>query len=373
MATATPTMASEFSGVGNCSSHLADLPPSAARTVEGTKRQAVGMGGTQDPTRCSLSVQTRRAAPRHGAFPHGQMSPMSNLTDAPWPAPREAAGGARTAFVLGGGGALGAHEVGMLQALFSAGVKPDLVVGASVGAINGAVVAADPTQRAVEELTGLWTGLGRAGVFSGSLWERIGTIARSGTHVYPAEPLRRLLAEHLPADRMEDLSLPFQCVAAGIELAAERWFSKGPLVDAVVASCSVPGLLPPVRIGGEHFVDGGLVNSIPVGRAVSLGAKNVYVLQVGRIETPLSPPRYPWQVAMVCFEIARRHQFARDMADLPRDVTVHVLPSGASSDEWAPARQLRHRDFARTAERIGRAYEASARYLEDVADGGALC
>ncbi|MCA1223931.1 patatin-like phospholipase family protein, partial [Streptomyces sp. 8L] len=272
------------------------------------------------------------------------------------------------AFILGAGGALGAHEVGMLQALFAAGITPDLVVGTSVGAINGAAVAADPTPHAVERLTDLWTGLGRAGVFSGSLADRFATVVRSGgTHLYSAEPLRGLLAEHLPVDRIEDLRLPFQCVAAGIEDAAEHWFAEGPLADAVLASCSVPGLLPPTRIGEGHYIDGGLVNSIPVGRAVALGARTVYVLQVGRVEAPLSPPRYPWQVAMVSFEIARRHRFARDMADLPEDVTVHVLPSGAAAREWTSASRLRHRDFARTSERIERAYEASARYLQSAA------
>jgi NTE family protein len=279
------------------------------------------------------------------------------------------------AFVLGGGGALGAHEVGMMQALLESGVRPDLVVGTSVGAINGAALAADPSLRAVKRLTDLWTGLGRAGVFAGSLWERLGTVARSGTHLYTAEPLRRLLMEHLPVDRMEDLALPFQCVAAGIERAAEHWFESGPLVEAVLASCSVPGLLPPVDIDGHHYIDGGLVNSIPVGRALALGARTVYVLQVGRIETPLRPPRYPWQVAMVSFEIARRHQFARDMADLADDVTVHVLPSGAEAREWSVGRQLRHRDFTRTSERIERAYEASSRYLADLSarEGGLPC
>lgn len=272
------------------------------------------------------------------------------------------------AFVLGGGGALGAHEVGMLQALLEAGVRPDLVVGTSVGAINGAAIAADPSMRAVERLTGLWKGLGRAGVFSGSLLSRLGTVARSGTHLYRAEPLRELLTEHLPVSRVEDLPVPYQCVAASIEGAAEHWFSEGPLVEAVLASCSVPGLLPPVRLDGQHFVDGGLVNSIPVNRAVMLGARTVYVLQVGRIETPLKPPRYPWQVAVVSFEIARRHRFARDMADLPSTVTVHVLPSGSSPGEVSgPIQQLRHRDFGRTAERIERAHAASARYLREAA------
>ncbi|BBB01503.1 putative patatin [Actinacidiphila reveromycinica] len=270
------------------------------------------------------------------------------------------------AFVLGGGGALGAHEVGMLKALFAAGLTPDMVLGTSVGAINGAAVAADPSQASVERLEELWTGLGRAGVFTGSLVGRLSTVVRSGTHLYASAPLRSLLRTHLPVTRIEELAVPFQCVAARIEDAAEHWFADGPLVDAVLASCSVPGLLPPVRLGEAHFVDGGLVNSIPVGRAVALGAREVFVLQVGRIEHALAPPRLPWEVATVAFEIARRHRFARDMADLPPHVTVHVLPSASTRDETGGAlRQLRHRAaFGQTAERIERAYAATSRYLD---------
>ena len=270
------------------------------------------------------------------------------------------------AFVLGGGGALGACEVGMLRALLQAGIAPDLVVGTSIGAINGAVVAAEPTLKAVEELAQLWNSLGRAGVFSGSVLGRIQVAARSRTHLYSATPLRRLLEEHLPlgVDRIEQLAVPFQCVAASIERAAEHWFSEGPLVDAVLASCAVPGLLAPVELGGEHFLDGGLTNSIPVGRAVALGARTVYVLQVGRIEQPLTVPKLPWEVASVSFEIARRHRFARDMADLPPGVEVHVLPSGGPTGRSGAAGRLRYRDFELSAERIDRAYQASAAYLD---------
>ncbi|MEE4540520.1 patatin-like phospholipase family protein [Streptomyces sp. V4-01] len=280
------------------------------------------------------------------------------------------------AFVLGGGGALGAYEVGMLKALFAAGVRPGLVLGTSVGAINGAAVAAEPSQTSVDRLIDLWTGLGRAGVFSGSLVGRLSTAVRSRTHLYTPAPLVELLHTHLPVTAIEELDVPFQCVAASIEHAAEHWFDRGPLVQAVLASSAVPGLLPPVALDGEHFVDGGLVNSIPVGRAVALGAREIYVLQVGRIERPLTPPRLPWEVATVSFEIARRHRFARDMTDLPSDVTVHVLPSGAATGEaGGPLSQLRHRAFGQTAQRIERAYTASSRYLDsalDAAPGTAL-
>ena len=267
-----------------------------------------------------------------------------------------------TAFVLGGGGVLGAAEVGMLRALLEAGVQPDLVVGTSVGALNGAFLAADPTVEATVRLAELWSSLaGSGGVFSGSVVTRAATAVRSGTHLHGRGPLRALLDEHLHVQRIEDLAVPFQCVAASIERAAEHWFSDGPLSDAVMASCAVPGLLAPVRIGDEHFLDGGLVNSVPVSRAVELGARTVFVLQVGRVERPLTPPKLPWQVALVAFEVARRHRFAADMATLPDDVVVHVLPTGDVVPEGL--RQLRYRDAKRTAERVQRAYDASATYL----------
>jgi NTE family protein len=153
-------------------------------------------------------------------------------------------------------------------------------------------------------------------------------------------------------------------VAASIERATAHWFSSGPVVPAVLASAAVPGLLPPVRVGEEHFLDGGLVHSIPVGRAVSLGARTVYVLHVGRIERPLEVPRRPWEVGLVAFEIARRHRFAEDMASLPPEVTVHVLPAGTDGQvRGADLSQLRYRDVSRIDEHIQRAYAATVAYL----------
>jgi NTE family protein len=270
----------------------------------------------------------------------------------------------RTAFVLGGGGHLGAVEVGMLQALLETDVRPDAIVGTSVGAINGCLVAQDPTPEAARRLTDLWQDIGRDDVFGGSVFGRISNLARTGTALHSHEALKALLERTLTVRVIEDLPVPFQCVAASIERASEHWFTEGPLVDAVLASASVPGLLPPYEIDGEHFLDGGIVNSIPVGRAVELGATDVYVLQVGRVERPLSPPTRPWEVGLVAFEIARRHRFAGDMAALPANVTVHVMPGGdVTPPRYNELSNLRYRDFSQVARRITSAYEASRRYL----------
>jgi NTE family protein len=272
------------------------------------------------------------------------------------------------AFVLGGGGILGAHEVGMLRALAEREVVPDFVLGTSIGAVNGALFAADPSPAGVSRLTSLWLSANLVEVSPGGLLRRAGTLARTGTHVQSLGELRARLVQALPVTRVEDLAVPFQCVAASIERAAEHWFDSGDLADVVLASCAVPGLLPPVKIGDEHFIDGGIVNSIPVARAVALGARTIYVLQVGRVETPLKPPRWPWEVGLVAFEVARRHRFAHDLTELPDHVSLHVLPTGGSAAPGyndIPA-QLRYRRIARTVtQQIDGAYTASLRYLQE--------
>jgi NTE family protein len=131
-----------------------------------------------------------------------------------------------------------------------------------------------------------------------------------------------------------------------------------------MASCAVPGLLPPVEIDGTHYFDGGLVDSIPVGRAVALGATCVYVLHVGRIESPLAVPSRPWEVGLVAFEIARRHRFHEEMSSLPPGVQVHVLPTGG--EQLQPGlRQFRYRGRNQVSSSIERSYAASATYLAE--------
>ncbi len=273
--------------------------------------------------------------------------------------------------MLGGGGHLGANQVGMLRALVERGILPDLILGTSVGAVNGVAIAAEPTLQAVDALEDMWSRVEETGVFGGSLVTRLGTLARTRTHLHDAVGLRRALEEWLPVRTIEELAVPFQCVAASIERASEHWFTTGAITDAVLASSAVPGLLAPVVVDGEHFLDGGLVNSIPVGRAIELGATKVYVLQVGRVDRPLEAPRWPWEVGLVAFEIARRHRFAGDMAALPEGIRAHVLPTGQSDPpRYGDLSQRGYREAADIGERIARAHEASVRYLEQDEAGG---
>lgn len=269
-----------------------------------------------------------------------------------------------TAFVLGGGGRWGAVEVGMAQALDEAGIVPDLILGTSIGAFNGAVIADYPGREGVDRLAGFWEELIGTALFRNGIIDRAMRVATMKPALNETSDLRTLIENAIhPETQIEDMHTPFQCVAASIETVADHWFETGSVVDAVLASSAVPALFPPMEIDGEHFYDGGLVDSVPLGRAVSLGADVVYVLQVGRLEAPLRPPQRLHEAALISFEIARRHRFTTTMRDLPEGVEVHLLPTG-SPVAWDDRRQLKWKDTGGIEERMTTAYRATIDYLD---------
>jgi NTE family protein len=271
-----------------------------------------------------------------------------------------------TAFVLGGGGKWGAVEVGMLQALDEAGIQPDLVLGTSIGAFNGSVVASSPGALGVERLTALWEEIANSGLLRGDFLHQMKSVATLQPSIQGSHSIRELLESvHGTDAQIDDLNLPFQCVAAQIETASEHWFDSGPLVDALLASTAIPAIFPPVQIGGMHYYDGGLVNSVPLTRAVELGATRIFVLQVGRIESELRAPERLYEAALISFEIARRHRFTTTMANLPEGVEVHLLPSG-NPIEFDDRRQMRWRKFDETVSLRDTGYQASVTYLETI-------
>jgi len=254
----------------------------------------------------------------------------------------------------------------MLQALYEAGIAPDLILGTSIGAYNGSVVADDPGPAGLKRLANFWDDVSRTEVLRNGRFERVKNVAMLKPSINETADMRSLLEMiHARGRLIEDLLVPFQCVAASIERASEHWFTSGPLIPALLASSAVPALFPPVEVDGEHFYDGGLVNSVPLTRAMDLGASVIYVLQVGRVESPLRPPQRLHEAAMISFEIARRHRFTTTMSNLPDGVEVHLLPSG-NPVAFDDRRQLKWRDTSDTMALIEPAFEASRTYLESV-------
>src|SRR5699024_3687374 len=155
-------------------------------------------------------------------------------------------------------------EVGMLRAILERDIVPDLVLGTSVGALNGAMVAREPRLSVIEKLVQLWQGAGQSQsqqVYGDSPLRTVRRAMATGTHLWSAKPLRQALEDEFGDLAFEDLEVRFQVCAASIERAAEHWFDSGPVVPAVMASAAVPGLLPPAKVDGEHYLDGGIVNS----------------------------------------------------------------------------------------------------------------
>ena len=260
------------------------------------------------------------------------------------------------AFVLSGGGNLGALQIGMLRALAERDLRPDLILGCSVGAINGAALAEDPTLAGVARMERLWRELDGAELMPGGLLPGAVALARKGEAIHGNGGLRRALETHLRSRRFEDLVIPFQCVATDVLGVRETWFTSGPLIDPILASCAIPAVYPAVEIDGVRYLDGAIVDEVPMARAVELGAHTLYVLQVSAFSRPRPVPRRPLDVAIQSFWLARHHRFKRELAAMPASVDVHLLPTG-------PAPEIRYNDFTRVAEMIDLAYGASSDYL----------
>jgi NTE family protein len=261
------------------------------------------------------------------------------------------------AFVLSGGGNLGAVQVGMLRALLEHEIYPDLILGCSVGALNGAALADDPSLAGVGRLDDLWRSVDGKDLMPRNWLPNAVALARRGEAIHDSEGLRKMLEAAMGGREFKDLVVRFECVATDVKDVKEVWFNHGPLLDAILASAAMPAVYPSVEINGARYLDGAIVNDVPMSRAVELGASTLYVLQVGSFSRPRAQPRRPLDVAVQAYWIARHHRFKRDLEAMPQEVDLHLLPHGQPP-------VMRYNDFTRAAELISAAYQASTDYLE---------
>src|SRR3954451_19696504 len=148
----------------------------------------------------------------------------------------------KVAFVLSGGAGLGAIQVGMLHALYERGIAPDVIVGTSAGAMNGGFIASRPqTVPTADALASVWRGLRRGQVFPANPLSGLLGFLGARDHLVPASGLRRLISEHVEGDQLDDLAIPLHVVAVDVITGEELRLSHGPVLDAVLASCAVPG------------------------------------------------------------------------------------------------------------------------------------
>ncbi len=296
-----------------------------------------------------------------------------------------------TAFVLSSGGARGALQVGALKALIEHGITPDVVIGTSIGSWNGAVVAKTPTEEGVEQLVKIWSGLTTSRILLG--WEPhlpTATPAFAGAFVvaairrvtqgYPSlygdTGLRQVFSEHLDGMRFEDTQIPLRVIAANLTTGGLTVFGRGPVELALLASAAIPGIFPPVRIGGQILVDGGALESSSIDTAIHMGARRIFVLDAGydvttEIEEGLHTlldraPRNGRQqnahaLAVILERTATmmgRYQLDRAIERTPSGIELHVLRPPANMGEATL-------DFDHAGSWIDLAYEHASHYLNE--------
>jgi NTE family protein len=265
------------------------------------------------------------------------------------------------AFVLSGGASLGAIQVGMLHALFERGIAPDLIVGTSAGAINGAFVASrEPTVATAEALGDIWRRLRRGAVFpTNPLTGFIGFVGRSD-HLVPDGNLRRLIARNLEVDRLEDLRVPLHVVTTDVLSGEELRLSRGPAVDAVLASAAIPGVFAPVEVEGRRMMDGGVSNNTPICHAIELGADEVYVLPTGYTCALREPPGGALAMLLHAMSLLIQQRLHLEIELYGDRARLVVLPPPCPLEVQAI-------DFGHAGELIDRALADSRAFLDAIA------
>jgi len=262
----------------------------------------------------------------------------------------------KTAFVFTGGGSLGAIQVGMLRVLLAAGVHPDFVVGASVGAINASYFASVPTLEGVATLERLWTGLRRSDIFPFTFSSAIGLLRHPGNLVDPGG-LRNIIELNLPFARLEDTQIPLHIMATNLQGLGVR-LSTGPAVEAILASTAIPGIFPPVGIEGEPLIDGAVAANTPMRLAVGLGASRVIVLPTGYACALKEPPKSAVGKALHAITLMINWQLMHELEHIAPDTQVHLVPTlcplAVSPFDFSSSRGL-----------IERAARSSQKWIED--------
>lgn len=265
----------------------------------------------------------------------------------------------RVGFVFSGGGPLGALQVGAVRALFDRHVVPDLTVGTSVGALNATFVAFNPTPGGADNLERIWEGLTDADLFPGgrfkASWARF---LVKGNRVFENSGMKRLIDSRLGEAQFEDAQIPLAVVATDLETGDEEIFTSGPVREPLLASTAMPGVFPPVEINGKMYTDGGVANNVPMGPAVNLGAKTLYVMDSTSHTSQKRPLNRPIDYLLHAFTLARSQRLGIEQKIYSDKVRVVMLPT-PTLDFFVPFASMEY-----TKRLIDLGYEHTLRFLE---------
>ncbi len=290
------------------------------------------------------------------------MPEKSNGSDdrplANWPRP--------VAFVLSGGGSYGAVQVGMLQALTEAGIAPDLVVGSSVGALNGVRYASSPGD-AIEALSSLWREMGRVPVFGGRTrvgrsWSATRRFLRRNTpSLCSPEPLRTLIDANMPIPSLEDLPVPAAVVVTDLQAGRPKILTRGEVGPLLQATSAIPGVFPPVQIDGCIYVDGGVSANVPIRQAIAAGARSVIVLDANPATMPGTIPDSVMDSVFAASKIMLRNQRADADDELKGKFPILHLPQATPPEQSSF-------DFSHSEALIESGYETTRTFLSELPD-----
>ncbi|MEQ1440051.1 patatin-like phospholipase family protein [Fontimonas sp. SYSU GA230001] len=264
---------------------------------------------------------------------------------------------ARTAWILAGGGSLGAVQVGSLQALIAAGLCPDLVVGASVGAINAAYLAGRPDSAGMEALASIWRGLRRQDVFPLSWIDGLRTALGRRSYLISPSALGRVIDAALPYARLEKAAIPIHVVATDLLTGEAVSLSEGSARTALLASAAIPSVFPAVTHQGRTLIDGGVTSNTPIAEAIALGAERLIVLPTGFSCASDDRPQSAWAMALHAINLLIMRQLVRDVALHGQRAEIVIVPP------LCPL-AVNVFDFDHGAELIDRARDATAQWLD---------
>ncbi|HEX2366501.1 MAG TPA: patatin-like phospholipase family protein [Bradyrhizobium sp.] len=253
---------------------------------------------------------------------------------------------ARTAFVFAGGGSFGAIQVGMMDSLARHDITADMVVGSSVGALNGAFYASDPTVDGAERLANIWRGLRRQDVFPFT-WRTLLSFLWRRDFLIPHDGVRKLVDDHIPYRNLEEARLPVHIVTTDIVTGDSVVFSSGSAAEAIVASTAIPGAFAPVHYGDRYLVDGAISSNTPVRVAVKQGARRLIILPTGHACANQAPPVGALANALHALTLLISRQMVNELENLGSDIEYFVVPP------LCPLVGSPY-DFSRTAEHIER-------------------
>lgn len=266
----------------------------------------------------------------------------------------------KTAFVLSGGASLGAIQVGMLRALYERAIAPDLIIGTSVGALNGGFVASRPqTPETADELARVWRGIGRRQVFPPNPLTGFLGFFGLRDHLVPDGSLRRIVRNEIEFELLERAAVPFHVIATDALSGRELRLSRGPAEDAVMASAAIPGVFSPVSWDGRELIDGGVSNNTPISHAIELGAKTVYILPTGNACDRPEPPGGALGMLLHAMSLLVMRRLLIEVEMLKDRARLVVLPPPCPL-EISPI------DFGHTDELIRRGYEDGRDHLDAV-------